>query len=236
MKAMLFSDLITMRRTLTQLFATCFICGLVISFSIGTIAAAGGCFAAAIPMASMISVASYDEANNWQCYRFTLPMTRRDVVVGRYLALVVTMVACVVFGAIACYLIVGIASLVDAKEGFLAALAFGETTHEEIWASLGLGSFVVLIVLAVTLPLIMRMGLTRGTRILPIVVMFLAVGGFALFKENGPLGPLAAQLDTTWLSTPAGVLSASAGLIGVALVALVVSMIVAIRLYEKRDL
>ena len=85
MKTMILSDLIVMRRNLIQLFLTCLIITIVITLAMNnTLAVVGGCFGAMIPLLYLFSIAAYDEMNEWQTYRLTLPTTRKDSMIGRY--------------------------------------------------------------------------------------------------------------------------------------------------------
>ena len=96
MKAMVFSDLVTMKRNLLQLMGICVFVALFISVGTETLAATGACISAMIPIMYLFSIAAYDEMNKWEVFRLTLPLSRMQVVAGRYVSfLLVALVSCV---------------------------------------------------------------------------------------------------------------------------------------------
>ena len=105
MKTMILSDLIVMRRNLIQLFLTCLIITIVISLAMNnTLAVVGGCFGAMIPLLYLFSIAAYDEMNEWQTYRLTLPTTRKDIMIGRYASLLFVALVSALAGIIVSYI------------------------------------------------------------------------------------------------------------------------------------
>lgn len=82
MKAMIVSDFAVLRSALLQLLGICAIIALFMGYVMG--AWAPRLPAAMVPFMGLFSLAAYDEQNNWERFRLTLPLTRRQVVFGRY--------------------------------------------------------------------------------------------------------------------------------------------------------
>lgn len=118
MKTMLLSDLIIMRRNLFQMFMTCFIIVIVITLAMNsTLSPIGGCFGAMIPLLYLFSIAGYDEMNDWQTFRLTLPSTRKDIMMGRYASLLIVALISVVIGVVVAYAVGFVVSLIGTQNG-----------------------------------------------------------------------------------------------------------------------
>lgn len=83
MKAMIVSDFAVLRSALLQLLGICLVIALFMGYVMGAVGTAAA-IAAMIPFTGLFSLAAYDEQNNWERFRLTLPLTRRQVVFGRY--------------------------------------------------------------------------------------------------------------------------------------------------------
>lgn len=232
MKTMLLSDFIIMRRNIIQLFLTCLIITVIIAVAMdGTLAVVGACFGAMVPLLYLFSVAGYDELNDWQSFRITLPATRANIMAGRYLGMLIVTIVSVLLGAAVSYILGAIAG----DGSFLPGLTFAANPPEAIWGSALGGSSMALFMGAVILPFIAKMGLTKSTRYVPVAFVIILLIVFSAFGEGGPL---AEYLPSTmqWLLTSESatmVLIAGAG--AVSLVCFGISLLVAIKIYEKRE-
>lgn len=83
MKAMIVSDFAVLRSVLLQLLGICLVIALFMGYVMGAVGTAAA-IAAMVPFTGLFSLAAYDEQNNWERFRLTLPLTRRQVVFGRY--------------------------------------------------------------------------------------------------------------------------------------------------------
>ena len=83
MKAMIVSDFAVLRSVLLQLLGICLVVALFMGYVMGAVDTAAA-IAAMVPFTGLFSLAAYDEQNNWERFRLTLPLTRRQVVFGRY--------------------------------------------------------------------------------------------------------------------------------------------------------
>ena len=57
-----------------------------------------------IPLLYLFSIAAYDEMNEWQTYRLTLPTTRKDIMIGRYASLLFVALISALAGIIVSYI------------------------------------------------------------------------------------------------------------------------------------
>lgn len=220
MKPMIAADLLTIAKPLPRYAA------------VWTIATAGTCLLAGcapvavlfmgflMPYMLVLTLYAADEKNGWSAYRQALPLTRTDVVCGRYAVIAILGVLSAALGALAyaaaCALaavtpdftLTGVVSL-----GFDAA---GLATYSCI------GFVVLLAMFAIVLPLTFSMGSMRALQYLPFVFL-LAIGAF--------IGPLASATQTM-SSMPGGI----ALLLLAALALYGASGALALKRYRRRDL
>lgn len=238
MKAMIFSDLITMRRNLVQLLGVMAGVSVILAFSMKTLAPISACAAAMIPMMFIFSVAAYDEMNKWEGFRLTMPISRKSVVVGRYACTLLVVVVSLVVGVVFSLAITGIAALlVDGmgQNAQLSDLLLENNTLEMIVFSGAMGSVVVLVVASVTIPVFMRFGMTLASRVVPFVIVFLPAALSWLFGEGGPLSGMVPE-GMRWLLDDGG-FAVLVGVLGViSLILFGLSMLLSMRLYRVREL
>lgn len=251
MKTMLLSDLIIMRRNLSQMVLTCFIIVIVIAVAMNnTLAPIGGCFGAMIPLLYLFSIASYDEMNNWQSFRLTLPVSRKDIMIGRYMSIMIVAAISVVIGVAVSYLVGFVASLIGTQAGsefgdlwnytsptgdLLSTLTLATNPPELIVGSSIGGAAMALFLSAITMPLVAKVGLTKGARLVPMigVVIFLIV--LAAFGEGGPLAVYIPDFIQWVLSDDSAFVWIIAGGTLAVVVLYFISMIAALKLYKTRE-
>lgn len=251
MKTMLLSDLIIMRRNLSQMVAMCFIVVIIIAVAMNnTLAPIGGCFGAMIPLLYLFSIASYDEMNNWQSFRLTLPTSRKDVMVGRYMSIIIVAIISAVIGVAVSYLVGFVASLIGTQTGaefgdmwnytsptgdFLSTLTLATNPPELIVGSSIGGAAMALFLSAITMPLVAKVGLTKGARLVPLVgvVIFLIV--LAAFGEGGPLAVYVPDVIQWVLSDDSAFVWIIVGGTLAVVVLYFISMIAALKLYKTRE-
>ncbi len=229
MKAMVFSDLITARNSFGALLGITLFVSAFIAVGTDTLIAAVACMGAMVPFMYLFSISAYDEQGGWEQFRLTLPLTRRQVAYGRY-ASMLALTGCAMVLALAAGLLIGaVAGALPAgmvPEGLL----LGVTTPEMLVVAVVAVGLIILLSAAVTLPLIMRFGMTKGTRLVP-VVMLLALSAVA--------GLLGTGLDTIGLDavlTSGSIMMVMAVGAVVALSLYGASALLAARLYEQREL
>ena len=243
MKAMVFSDLITMKRNLLQLLGICVLVALFISVGTETLVTTGACIAAMVPIMYLFSIAAYDEMNKWEVFRLTLPLSRKQVVAGRYASFLLVAVASCVLGIALCLVLGLVAGAVaggvgEDPQGMLYTLSMLALDNTGVEATMGgcVGGFVVVMIMAAaSLPFIMRFGMMRAVRIIPLAIAAVLFLFVTLFTGDGPFAYLLPDM-TQWLFDGVGLRVLIAGLVVATAVLFAVSFAVAARLYVHREL
>ena len=230
MKAMIFSDLITSKNSFAQLLGMTLFVAIFIAAGTSTLVTSTACIAAMVPFMYLFSISAYDEQNGWERFRLTLPISRRQVAYGRYasmmaivlIALVVSWLAGMAIGFVA--------------ENFFAEIAprglfLSEWSPLELFAVGVLAEAVIIIAAAVSLPLIMRFGMTKGSRLVPVIMVFAICMGVAFFSS----GVDALDLEAL-ISGEFDLMVAVAVILLAALAVYVISACISARLYEGREL
>ena len=196
---------------------------LVFAASIGTPAALAATMVTTC-LTVMNNLMAIDEQNAWQTYRLALPLSRVQVVRGRYLSGLVGVVAGLLIGALAVAAVIGVMQVLP---GEWAAFYGREVL------TLPLEDY--LVGLAVALPLDFRLGFTAVTRYIPLAFAALFVLVVIVLDQF--------QVDSADISSIAALLSdpAALGLIGlaaffVAAALYALSCMLSIRLYKAREL
>lgn len=158
-----------------------------------------------------ISAFAYDDQARWDGYALTMPVTRRDVVVARYLYTVVIMVLTLILG-------IGI----NVISALVANVPFGT---EEILVSYVLISL-TLLAMALLLPLIFKFG-TEKSRMLMILVFAIPFAGFMVFTSVVDISAL--------LANEGLVMALVYAALPVAAIAFVLSGFVSIGIYKKKE-
>lgn len=175
MKTMIVSDFATLRPTLVQLVGICTVVALFMGYATGAVASGAAAVAAMTPFMLLFSLAAIDEQGGWERFRLTLPVTRRQVVFGRYATLGIIAVATIAFALALSFATLAVLSLLPAPV-VPAGLAPAENPPAAIIGGVVGGVCVIMVGMAVALPLIMRFGMTKATRLVPaVVVIFLAL-------------------------------------------------------------
>ena len=228
MKAMVFSDLITARNSFGALLGITVFVAAFIAVGSGTLLVAAACMTAMVPFMYLFSISAYDEQNGWERFRLTLPISRRQVAYGRYLSMLIITGIAVILSLLGCAALGLVADVLPAgmvAEGLMLS-------HADVEAILVVVMAVVLMLLfsaAFTLPLVLRFGMTRGARIVPVVLM-LALSAIMVLAGSDAAAPGVQEL----LSGPHALIMAGAFI--VMLVLYGVSAWLSGRRYEHRDI
>lgn len=243
MLSMIKCDLACLRGVARNLAGTALFVAAIFALAMG---ASGVLCAAAIVIALSVvnRLMAYDEQNNWQAFRQALPLSRSQVVCGRYVTVALCVFASLLVGA-------AVALLIDL--GISAAISINSDLQLNSWSelldlSLRLRDLVELFVacgaagvavsffgLALTLPFMFRFGFTKGARYIPLVFVALSLLVFL-----GMEGISSSGFDPASL---APLLENSATIIGISLAAVLISLavyglscLVSLRLYTTREL
>lgn len=182
-----------------------------------------------IPYSLAFTAIAFDERNGWEEFRLALPLSRKDVIRGRYASFAIITLASLVLSLI----VMGIVAVVAAALAPVIGVSnlITDISWQIILADAIAGLGFVTIMLAVILPLIARFGMTKAVRVIPVVIIC-GVLGFFMGGENllsEIIGPL-----IEWLITPAGTgIMALISLI-VLTVVYVASCVISTKLYESR--
>lgn len=230
-------DLITLKTYFKQLVPLTLIVGLVMTFSMGTPVALVGMFFVMFLVMGSMSANAYDELNDWAAYRLTLPLSRRDVVIARYLTVltlagVAAVSAVVVEGAL-----FALGRAIEMPEVLAMVNEWGP---EDLLASVfTAGACIVIgaVISGVNIPAFFLLGTTRATQFMPIVVILVLGVGGGFVSSVVPESVMAAVgAFGAWVVEPQNTVLAFAGCLGVAALIWGVSAAVALKLYERRDL
>lgn len=229
MRTVFISDLLTMRKPLAQLAFT----GVFIALFIGSVAVAGF-----FPFLFMTSLFTVDEQNGWERFRLTLPVTRSQVVRGRYLT-VLASCAVSVLGAVALAVPLHwlaeeglpVASILSTEGTDLGGLLLATSAASVVTA------LAILLLASLSIPVYMRYGATKAARVAPAVVILAFCAGMATLEQVGLLAEWGPHVDA-WMDglvasgqgAPLAVLAAAA-----VLAVYAVSSQVSCAIYAKRQ-
>lgn len=182
------------------------------------------------------SASHYDEQNDWAGFRLAMPVSRRDVVLGRYLFVIV--------GALAVSLLVAVAALglsVLANESLLpevvASVARLDADALQAGAfAFSLCGFMGLVIASVSMPVFFKFGQTKATQWLPFIMMFLGVAPFMIVGFLGEEAIGALQQAMSFAESPEGLAAFAGCACAFGLACYVVSALVSLRVYKARDL
>lgn len=233
MKTMIVSDFAALRSALLQLLGICLVIGLFMSYTmggVGTSAAIG----AMVPFMCLFSLAAVDEQNGWERFRLTLPITRRQVVFGRYASVAIATVFALVLALGLAFLLLAVVSLLPAA-WVPESLAPAENPPAAIVGSTAGSVGIIMVAMAVALPLIMRFGMTKAARIVPLIVVVVIAGCVSFFDADFLFANGMVRDLVTWLDTGSNYLVAAVGTLAAAAVLYGASAPIAAKLYERRE-
>ena len=224
MKAMIVSDFAVLRSALLQLVGICVVIALFMGYAMGTLVGGAAAIAAMPPFMLLFSLAATDELNGWERFRLTLPLTRRQVVFGRYASLGLIAAATIAFSLALSFLLLGVISCMPA-----GILPEGLTPADNPPAAL-VGS-VVGAVGVITLGMAVTL---RATRLVPVVVVIAIAAGISFFDAGiQPTGVLASLAQ--WLDTGSNYLLLAIAMVAAVALVYAASALIAAKLYEKRE-
>lgn len=187
MKTMMISELFTLRKSLKQLVATSALVSLLVGLYSAAPLTAAVMFAAMMPMMWLMNICAFDDIASWGSFRMSLPLSRRDVVLGRYGALLIVTCASALIGFAMGF---ATAALIPLLPFSSDTLSFSQMLADDLILSLVIGELcaciVVLLIAALVLPLTMKMGLTKAIRFIPLLSVVVFFGGLAALDSLDP--------------------------------------------------
>lgn len=234
MKTMIISDLAILRPMLPQWAAISVFVGIALGWGMDSVAAAAAAVTGMVPFMLMFTLAATDEQNGWDRFRLALPLTRRQVVFGRYVSLGLAIFATMAFVLLLSAVYLAVASAFP--DGVLPEGLAPENNSLSISLfGVLIAAFVIVLALGITLPFVMRFGMTQATRIVPIVVVIALAFGVSFASPYFAQASGAIESLAHWLDTGLGYVVASIALAAVATILFVISASVTAKLYEKRE-
>lgn len=189
-------------------------------------------------MMGTMCAATYDEQNDWGRFRLTLPLSRRDVVLGRYGAIVTLGLGGMAVGLLAAFAISAVAHAVELPGELSQALALDDGALSAMTLSTASSLLIGSAVASIVTPIYFRLGQTKATQLLP---MFIFVIFNLPLVFSGLLGgslPGIEYIDVlfAYSETPEGLMLSCVGMVAAAAAILGLSAAIALRLYETREL
>ena len=230
MKAMIFSDLVTSKNSLASLFGITAFVSLFIAFTTETLVVAVACMAAMIPFMYLFSIAAYDEQNGCERFRLTLPISRKQGAYGRYASMAIISL-CSLGAAVVLGIVVGLAADALPAGSVPQGLALSEFSIPIILEVAVFTQLIIMIAALFTLPLIMRFGMTKGSRIVPIVLVLALSTSAALFSNS-----IEPAVIGSFFGDANAILLALVVACVIVVTLYVASALLSARLYEQREL
>lgn len=229
MRIVFISDLLTMRKPLAQLALT----GVFIALFVGAVAVAGF-----FPFLFMTSLFTVDEQNGWERFRLTLPVTRSQVVRGRYLT-VLASCAVSVLGAVALSVPLfwladtglPVSSVIPTEGSDLGGLLLTTAVASAVTA------LAILLLASLSIPVYMRYGATKAARVAPALVILAFCLTMATLEQVGVLAEWGPRVSAWLEGLATGGQGIILGLLAVAgvLAVYAASSQVSCAIYERRQ-
>lgn len=187
---------------------------------------------------------AYDEQNNWQTFRQALPLSRGQVVCGRYVTVALCVFASLLVGIAVALLTDLVISVVVSMHPGLQLNSWSELLDlslrlrdlVELFVACGAAGIAVSFFgLALALPFMFRFGFTKGTRYIPLVFVALSLPVFLGMEGISSSGFDPASLAPL-LENTGTIVGISLGTVLVSLVVYGLSCLISLRLYTTREL
>lgn len=236
MLRMMKMELAVLKKYLKQITFTMLIVIVCLVAGMGSLTSVPGMAFLTVTFSVSMSASAYDDQNGWGSYRLVMPVTRREVVQGRYALNLLMAIAAAVVAAVLMTAFIALGSAVELPE-FLANLAVWD--NQQLEATLAASTSCACIGLcmcSVTLPAYFKFGMTKATQYLPFIMLFLSVAPFLVLGVIG--GPLLDQVKGAieLAETTGGLGLIAFAALAISLAVYAASSFIAVRLYSARDL
>lgn len=236
MLRMMKMELAVLKKYLKQITFTMLIVIVCLVAGMGSLTSVPGVAFLMVTFSVSMSASAYDEQNGWGSYRLVMPVTRREVVQGRYAINLLLAIAAVTVAAVLMTAFIALGSVVELP-GVLANLAAWDNLQLDATLAASISCACIgLCICSVTLPAYFKFGMTKATQYLPFIMMFLSVAPFIVLGAIG--GPLLDQVRGAieLAETTGGLGLIAFGALTISLAVYVVSSFISVRLYTARDL
>lgn len=234
MKAMILSDLLTIRKYFKSQALLYMVVVVAISLFIENIYMIAPFLGVMMPFSLAFTLLAYDERNNWEQFRLVLPLSRKNIIAGRYASLAIVMVAGIALGLVATGIVYAVAHFVPNIADALIADFDAQGLILSAAAPVG----IIFIMLSITLPLIARFGMTKAIRYVPVfflvIVMLVFTSGSIPGVDYGVFLPALNSL-VAMLESLQGTLAVAGIVIAAGAIIYILSGMLSVKLYEKRE-
>lgn len=236
MLRMMKMELAVLKKYLKQITFTMLIVIVCLVAGMGSLMSVPGVAFLTVTFSVSMSASAYDDQNGWGSYRLVMPVTRREVVQGRYALNLLLAIAAAAIAAVLMTAFIALGSAVELPE-FLANLAVWD--NQQLEATLAASTScacIGLCICSVTLPAYFKFGMTKATQYLPFIMIFLSVAPFLVLGVIG--GPLLDQVKGAieLAETTGGLGLIAFAALAISLAVYAASSFIAVRLYSARDL
>lgn len=236
MLRMMEMELAVLKKYLKQITFTMLIVIVCLVAGMGSLTSVPGAAFFIVTFSVSMSASAYDDQNGWGSYRLAMPVTRREVVQGRYALNLLLAIAAAVVAAVLMTAFIALGSAVELPE-FLANLAVWDNQQLEATLAASISCACIgLCMCSVTLPAYFKFGMTKATQYLPFIMLFLSVAPFLVLGVIG--GPLLDQVKGAieLAETTGGLGLIAFAALAISLAVYAASSFIAVRLYSSRDL
>ena len=237
MKAAFLCEFATIRSALLQMAIIYLVIGVVVGIAMESSVAMVACISAMTPFLVVFTLSGYDEANGWQRFRACLPISRGAIVFGRYAIVLLSSIVMAAFAVVVALVLAQVAPYLPLADGAAESLA-AQSDPLMLAASALAGTAIILLVTALILPFVLRFGMNKAMRIVPVVIVLLFVVAVPLAGDA-----LAGVSGDSWMADLIAFVNDGsnlpvimAGVACIALAAYAASCAVAARLYRGKEL
>ncbi|WP_417037024.1 ABC-2 transporter permease [Collinsella stercoris] len=236
MLRMMKMELAVLKKYLKQITFTMLIVIVCLVAGMGSLTSVPGVAFLMVTFSASMSASAYDDQNGWGSYRLVMPVTRREVVQGRYALNLLLAIAAAAVAAVLMTAFIALGSAVELPE-FLANLAVWDNQQLEATLAASISCACIgLCMCSATLPAYFKFGMTKATQYLPFIMLFLSVAPFLVLGVIG--GPLLDQVKGAieLAETTGGLGLIAFAALAISLAVYAASSFIAVRLYSARDL
>lgn len=236
MMRMLKMELTVFGQYLRQLALTTVIMAVCLTIGMGSTASLPGIIFMMEMFSLTTSASHYDEQNDWAAFRLTMPVSRRDIVTGRYLFVFLGSLVCAALTVFGALVFAGLASVDMLPEGVADVVRLDADAIRVGGFTLAVCSAMGMLTASVSMPMFFKFGQTKATQWLPFIMVLLGMAPFMVVGFMGEEALVAAQQALSFAETPEGLMSFAVGAVVFGVVCYVVSALVSLQVYKARDL
>lgn len=239
MKKVIATDFFIITDKLAATILLCMIVGAGLALLMETPIISGAPLAMGLPYTFLVWIWMSDDQNSWGTYRLTLPQSRRATISGRYMEIILYMLASTMLGSLFGAVYILVANRLVLPSG---ALTFPDSYPSTFALTIAISAAAALVdglAAVVSIPVFATRPATRAVTSIPLISMFLiglVISGISSLAKKVKFGDyLTANLPHA-LTTPSGLLTLLlVGFTALTLVLLALSWAVALKLYEARE-